>query len=288
MRYVIIIEEAHNIVGCTEEAQPSPDVANPKAFAAEFVCRMLAEVRALGVAIIIVDQLPSAVAPEVIKNTATKWVFEVPEQKDRELIGDSMLLKPMEVQELARLKVGEAFIYSEGYHDPRKIKTVDLGSQFDFRNLDDDKDILPYLRDDAWFQQAAVERTTSELIEFKERADRFDDERLQLGEELSSLLALQLKFLAEPASKNRSAQLSELSRKASELKQRLSDGYRSFLRNSYRRYLTPETGAEVHDPLVQEMRENLVNRFESIIEPDVNRCSEKIGAFITRCHEARK
>jgi hypothetical protein len=288
MRYVILIEEAHNIVGCAEEAQPSPDIANPKAFAAEYVCRMLAEVRSLGVGIIIVDQLPSAVAPEVIKNTATKWVFKVLEREDRELIGDSMLLKPVEIQELARLKVGDAFIHTEDYHDARRIKTVDLHSQFNFRDVDADKDILPYLRDDAWFQKAAIERTTSELFEFKERADRFDAERLQLSQELCSLLPLQLKLLAEPLSKDRSAQLSELSNEASKLKRRLSDKYCSFSRNSYRRYLMPETGGQVLNALPQEMKDNLVNRFESIIKPDVDKCSETIDTFIIRCQEAQK
>ena len=122
-RYVIIIEEAHNIVGRTGEAQPSPDIADPKAFAAEYLCRMLAEVRALGVGIIIVDQLPSAVAPEVVKNTTTKLAFRQVYKEDREVIGASMLLSPMEIEELARLKVGEAFFYTDGYHRPRRITT---------------------------------------------------------------------------------------------------------------------------------------------------------------------
>ena len=122
-RYVIIIEEGHHIVGRTGGAQPSPDVADPKAFAADLVSRMLAEVRALGVGVVIVDQLPSVVAPEVIKNTATKLAFHQVDKEDRELIGASMLLNPMEIEELARLRVGEAFFYTEGYYRPKRIKT---------------------------------------------------------------------------------------------------------------------------------------------------------------------
>jgi len=59
-QFAIIIEEAHNIVGCNRDAMPSEDNADPKAFANELLCRMLAELRAVGVAIIIIDQLPSA------------------------------------------------------------------------------------------------------------------------------------------------------------------------------------------------------------------------------------
>jgi len=120
-RYIIIIEEAHNIVGSAGEAHASADVADPKAFAAEYVCRMLAEVRALGVGMIIVDQLPSAVAPEVIKNTATKVTLRQQDKNEREVLGASMLMDPMENEDLGRLKVGEAFIIAEGYHKPRRI-----------------------------------------------------------------------------------------------------------------------------------------------------------------------
>jgi hypothetical protein len=287
-RYAIIIEEAHNMVGRTGKAQASPDVVDPGSFASEFLCRMLAEVRALGVSIVIVDQFPSKIAPEVIKSTTTKLALRQVDKEDREVLGASMLLNESETEELARLSVREAFIYTEGFYKPRRITTTNLDTRFDFSTPVANEDVLPYIRDDAWFQQAAVERTTSELFEVKERTDRFDAERLQLGQELSSLLALQVKLLAEPVSKNRSTQLLRLIRRASGLKQRLWEGYHSFLRNSYRRYLAPETGGEVHDALVLEFRKNLVNRFESIIRPDVTKCSETIDAFIIRCQEEQK
>jgi len=59
LRHVVVIEEAHNIVGTMESSTPSESYADPRAFAAQFVCQMLAELRALGVGIIIVDQSPS-------------------------------------------------------------------------------------------------------------------------------------------------------------------------------------------------------------------------------------
>jgi len=48
-------------------------------------------VRPVGVAIIIIDQLPSAVAPEVIKNTGSKLAFRQVDAADREIVGDAML-----------------------------------------------------------------------------------------------------------------------------------------------------------------------------------------------------
>ncbi len=67
-----MIEEAHNIVGRSTDTATAENHADPKAYATELICRMLAELRALGVGLILIDQLPSQVAPQVIKNTGTK------------------------------------------------------------------------------------------------------------------------------------------------------------------------------------------------------------------------
>ncbi|TFH03797.1 MAG: ATP-binding protein, partial [Spirochaetales bacterium] len=56
LHHIIVIEEAHNIVGRTGQAIASEEVVDPKAFAAQYVSRMLAEMRALGEGIIIADQ----------------------------------------------------------------------------------------------------------------------------------------------------------------------------------------------------------------------------------------
>lgn len=163
---------------------------------------------------------------------------------------------------------------------------MNLHIQFDFSAVALNENILPHLRGDAWFQQAALERTMNELAELKERMDRFDDRRLQLAPELASLLARQPRLLARPMSKDRVRALEELRDRAYLLKGRLSDAYHSFLRRSYRRYLPPETGFGVQGPLVEEMRNNLVSRFESIIKLDVEKCLDVLEAFIRRCHPA--
>lgn len=129
-RYVIIIEEAHNIVGRDTNAAPSPDVANPKVFAAEAVSRALLEFRGLGVSIVIVDQCPSKIAPEVIKATTTKLAFRQVHQEDREELGASMLFGSIELEEIARLLPGEAFLFTEGFYKSRKIRTMNIYDRF--------------------------------------------------------------------------------------------------------------------------------------------------------------
>ena len=129
-RYVIIIEEAHNIVGRNTNAAPSPDIADPKAFAAEAVSRALFEFRGLGVAVVIVDQCPSSVAPEVIKATTSKLAFRQVDEEDRKVLGASMLFGKIEFEEIARLLTGEAFFFTEGFYKPRKIWAVNLHDRF--------------------------------------------------------------------------------------------------------------------------------------------------------------
>ena len=165
---------------------------------------------------------------------------------------------------------------------------MNLFTKLDFSSVADDEDILPYLRNDSWFQQAAAERTMGELTELRERMNRFDDTRVQLIQELVALLALHPRILAQPPSQDRSRGLAELTHKVSQLKERLSHTYHSFLRNSYRRYLPPETGGKGQDTLIQELRSNLVNRFESIVKPDVEKCLNLIDLFIIRCNAAEK
>jgi len=58
-------------------------VGDPRGHATRLVVRLLAEARAYGVGLVIIDQTPAAVAPEVSKNTTVKIVHRT-RQRDRE------------------------------------------------------------------------------------------------------------------------------------------------------------------------------------------------------------
>jgi len=129
--------------------------SSSKAFAAEYVTRMLAELRALGEGIAIIDQLPTAVSSEVIKNTGTKLSLRQVSEDDRELLGSTMLLDTQQVQELARLRVGEGFFYNEKLHSPRRVRCLNA---YEYLNLSaemypDSKVITGILYQDEWFQE---------------------------------------------------------------------------------------------------------------------------------------
>jgi len=119
VRLVVMIEEAHNIFGHAGEARPSEEAADPKAYVADLIVRLLAVLRALGVAVILSDQHPSALDPAAVKGTSTKLAFRQVYGPDREELAMSMLLTDVEAQDLARLKPGEAFLLLQRHKGSR-------------------------------------------------------------------------------------------------------------------------------------------------------------------------
>lgn len=112
LRHVIFIEEAHNLIAPESQVSDGMD-SNPKIAATAFIVKMLAEVRALREGIIIADQLPTAMAPEVIKNTNIKLVHRLTSADDRELVGSTMSASPMQLENMAVFTQGEALFTYE-------------------------------------------------------------------------------------------------------------------------------------------------------------------------------
>lgn len=112
IRHVIFIEEAHNLIAPESQISDAQD-SNPKVAATAFIVKMLAEVRALREGIIIADQLPTAMAPEVIKNTNIKLVHRLTSQDDRELVGSTMSASPLQMENMATYTSGQALFTYE-------------------------------------------------------------------------------------------------------------------------------------------------------------------------------
>lgn len=112
VRHVIFIEEAHNLIGPESQIINSQD-SNPKIAATSYIVKMLAEVRALREGIIIADQLPTAMAPEVIKNTNIKLVHRLTSSDDRALVGSTMSASALQMENIATYTSGQALISYE-------------------------------------------------------------------------------------------------------------------------------------------------------------------------------
>ncbi len=124
VRHVIFIEEAHNIIAPSTQ-QSGADSVDPKISATAYIVKMLAEVRALREAIVIADQLPTALASEVTKNTGLKLVHRLTAQDDREQIGTAISASPLQLEQMASFTTGKAFIHHERTLKPFEVQIAE-------------------------------------------------------------------------------------------------------------------------------------------------------------------
>ena len=124
VRHVIFIEEAHNISAPSTQ-QASADSVDPKISATAYIVKMRAEVRALREAIVIADQLPTALASEVTKNTGLKLVHRLTAQDDREQIGTAISASPLQLEQMASFTTGKALIYHERTQKPFTVQIAE-------------------------------------------------------------------------------------------------------------------------------------------------------------------
>ena len=280
-RFVIVIEEAHNIVGRSTQAVASDEGPDPRAFAADFVCRLLAELRALGVAVVVVDQLPSAVAPEVVKNTGSKVAFRQVATDDRAELGGAMLFGKTEMEECARLPTGEAFFSTEGYHGPRRIRAVNLHAELNL-TAPQDTELRASLGGEPWFSAAAEARCATELDQLRERMDALGDVHARVATQIAQLQTARCRALTTGAPRQRQARLARLRSEARALKARLLAAQRAFVRGPFRVLLPPEALIPAC-PDVEEMRSTLVRRFRDTLEPGMKSFVAILERFIALC-----
>lgn len=117
LRHLLFLEEAHNLIG-PHAYVPDDKTPNPKAAATVFVVKLLAEVRALGLGIVIGDQLPSALAPEVLKNTSIRICHRLSAPDDRTQMQQSMNASPLQFEHMATQTSGQALVSWEGVRKP--------------------------------------------------------------------------------------------------------------------------------------------------------------------------
>lgn len=126
VRHLMLIEEAHRLLKNVQSG--TGENADPRGAAVEFFCNLLAELRSKGQGFIIADQIPSKLAPDLIKNTNLKITHRTVAEDERQVIGGAMHMTEEQIGALASLKQGVAAVYSEGDNRPKLVKPVYAGS----------------------------------------------------------------------------------------------------------------------------------------------------------------
>ncbi len=107
LRHLAIIEEAHRVL---RSAPQRADSANPQAKMGEMFADILAEIRAYGQGMAIIDQVPAKLVPDAIKNTNLKIIHRLVAADDRQAMAGALALTEDQAQVIARLKVGQAIV----------------------------------------------------------------------------------------------------------------------------------------------------------------------------------
>ena len=136
LRHVILIEEAHNLIASQSQMDNAQD-SNPKIAATQCIVDMLKEVRALGEGMIIADQLPTAMATDVIKNTNIKIVHRLTSADDRGLIGSTMSANDIQMEQISTYIPGQTLVSYEGLMRPFELQILNL-EQHGSETPDDD------------------------------------------------------------------------------------------------------------------------------------------------------
>lgn len=121
LRHITVLEEAHNLLKRTSTAQ-SAESSNIAGMAVEKIANSMAEMRTYGEGFIIADQSPSMLDLAAIRNTNTKIIMALPEKEDREAAGKSIGLDDSHIEEISKLKTGEAIIYQTSWEEPVRTK----------------------------------------------------------------------------------------------------------------------------------------------------------------------
>jgi len=112
LQHLTLVEEAHRLL----QAAPgftSPEIGNPRGKAVSMFTDMLAEMRAYGEGFIIADQIPTKLAPEILKNSNLKIVHRLAAPDDRQVTGSCINLTERQIRSLNNLAPGFAVIHDE-------------------------------------------------------------------------------------------------------------------------------------------------------------------------------
>src|SRR5262249_48583746 len=122
LRHVIVIEEAHRLLRAGRKGASG--------HAVELFASLLAEIRAYGEGILIAEQIPAKLVPDVVKNTALKIVHRLPALDDRELVGATMNLDAEQSRQVVSFPPGVAAVFTDGMDRPLRVR-VPFGGHAD-------------------------------------------------------------------------------------------------------------------------------------------------------------
>lgn len=163
LQHLLVIEEAHRLLKNVNTEKVSENIGNPKGKAVEHFTNMIAEMRSYGQGVIIVEQIPSKLAPDVIKNSSNKIIQRTVSIDDQSIIANTIGMREDDAIYLGNLKAGYALCHKEGMNLPILIK---VSSVVD--NYIQDQDLFNEYKDKMFedINFSLVKENTEEIVEY--------------------------------------------------------------------------------------------------------------------------
>lgn len=121
LKHITLIEEAHHLLVNQKLSENQENISIRSKFVEVFT-NMLSEIRAYNEGLIIVEQIPSKITQDVIKNTSTKIIHKTLDGADRKLLSAALVLSEEQEKDIAFLNQGEFIFLDETLHQPQKVK----------------------------------------------------------------------------------------------------------------------------------------------------------------------
>ena len=127
LRHILVIEEAHRLLSNSLSISDNKETqVTANKYAIDLFSNALAEMRGFGEGIIIIDQTPSKLVSDVIKNTNLKIMHKIVSSFDREIMGESMNLDEEQKKFAGIMDTQYAIIHSGENPFPLYIKVNDV------------------------------------------------------------------------------------------------------------------------------------------------------------------
>jgi hypothetical protein len=130
LQHLLVIEEAHRLLKNIDTERSSENTGNPKGKAVEHFTNMIAEMRSYGQGVIVAEQIPTKLAPDVIKNSSNKIIQRIVSVDDQQIIANTIGISANDAIQLGTLETGYALCHKEGMSLPVSVKIDSIEDDF--------------------------------------------------------------------------------------------------------------------------------------------------------------
>lgn len=109
LRHVMVIEEAHRLLK-NAPTSVNPEFSNVEHASVEMFSNLISEIRAYGQGLFIVEQIPTKLVSDVIKQTDIKILHRLVATDERNVMAGAMNATRKQVEHIVSLATGEAFV----------------------------------------------------------------------------------------------------------------------------------------------------------------------------------